>query len=69
MPCIVAKHQTIYLKKIKSRTDEFLTNITLSQIPLLRWGLVPCIVAKHAMSAGEEAFVWYGYDLDFCPDW
>ena len=43
--------------------------ITLSQIPLLRWGLVPCIVAKHAMSAGEEAFVWYGYDLDFCPDW
>ena len=45
------------------------TFTTFAQFPLLRWGLVPCIVAKHAMSAGEEAFVWYGYDLDFCPDW
>ena len=35
----------------------------------LRFGLVPCILAIHDIAAGEEIFVLYGYDLDYCPDW
>ena len=23
----------------------------------------------HDIAEGEEIFVWYGYDLDYCPDW
>jgi len=34
-----------------------------------RWGLVPCIASTRDISACEEIFVRYGYDLDDCPDW
>jgi len=34
-----------------------------------RFGLIPCIASIHSIAAGEEIFVRYGYDLDFCPDW
>ena len=30
---------------------------------------MPCIQAIHDIAAGEEIFVLYGYDLDYCPDW
>ena len=30
---------------------------------------MPCILAIHDIAAGEEIFVLYGYDLDYCPDW
>ena len=26
-------------------------------------------MAIHDIRAGEEIFVWYGYDLDYCPQW
>jgi len=34
-----------------------------------RWGVIPCISSIHSVAAGEEIFVRYGYDLDYCPDW
>ena len=34
-----------------------------------RWGVTPCIASIHTIAAGEEIFVRYGYDLDYCPDW
>jgi len=34
-----------------------------------RWGVIPCIASIHTIAAGEEIFVRYGYDLDYCPDW
>jgi len=34
-----------------------------------RWGVIPCITSTHTIAAGEEIFVRYGYDLDYCPDW
>ena len=34
-----------------------------------RFGLCPAIASIHTIQAGEEIFVRYGYDLDFCPDW
>lgn len=34
-----------------------------------RYGIIPCIVAEHHIAGGEEVFVRYGYDLDYCPDW
>jgi len=34
-----------------------------------RWGVIPCIASIHTIAAGEEIFVRYGYDLDFCPEW
>ena len=41
----------------------------INSILILRFGLVPCIQAMHDIAAGEEIFVWYGYDLDYCPEW
>jgi len=59
-----------YCASLAHKTNHsFVPNCEFGEFFHPRWGLVPCIVAKHAMSAGEEAFVWYGYDLDFCPDW
>lgn len=34
-----------------------------------RFGVIPCIASIHSIAAGEEIFVRYGYDLDYCPDW
>ena len=34
-----------------------------------RFGLCPAIASIHTIQGGEEIFVRYGYDLDFCPDW
>merc|ERR1712179_200161 len=34
-----------------------------------RWGVIPCIASIHTIAAGEEIFVRYGYDLDYCPEW
>ena len=34
-----------------------------------RWGVIPCLASIHVIQEGEEIFVRYGYDLDFCPDW
>ena len=47
----------------------FLDLKLVSQIVSPRFGLVPCIQAIHDIAAGEEIFVLYGYDLDYCPDW
>jgi len=34
-----------------------------------RFGVIPCIASIHSIAAGEEIFVRYGYDLDYCPEW
>jgi len=34
-----------------------------------RYGVIPCIASIHSIAAGEEIFVRYGYDLDYCPEW
>ena len=34
-----------------------------------RWDIVPCIASTQDIPAGEEIFVRYGYDLNYCPDW
>jgi len=34
-----------------------------------RWGVIPCLASIHVIQQGEEIFVKYGYDLDYCPDW
>ena len=34
-----------------------------------RWGNVPCIASNQDIKAGEDIFVRYGYDLNYCPDW
>ena len=34
-----------------------------------RFGICPAIASIHSIAAGEEIFVRYGYDLDYCPDW
>ena len=31
--------------------------------------MIPCLASIHVIQQGEEIFVKYGYDLDYCPDW
>lgn len=47
----------------------FLPNCEFSEINHPRWGLVPCLVTRQDVRQDEELLVWYGYDLDYCPDW
>lgn len=59
-----------YCASLAHKTNHsFVPNCEFGEFWHPRWGLVPCIVSKHHMAAGEEAFVWYGYDLDYCPAW
>ena len=47
----------------------FIPNCEFGEFLHPRFGLVPSILAIHDIGAGEEIFVWYGYDLDYCPQW
>eukprot|EP00092_Neocalanus_flemingeri_P001183 GFUD01001260.1.p1 GENE.GFUD01001260.1~~GFUD01001260.1.p1 ORF type:complete len:494 (+),score=107.84 GFUD01001260.1:94-1575(+) len=59
-----------YCASLAHKTNHsFIPNCEFSEFNHPRWGLVPCIQAMHDLSEGEELFVWYGYDLDYCPDW
>ena len=64
----VLHHYTIstqYLHDIYTVSTRYLPSI----YTLPRFGLVPCLRALHDIGPGEEIFVWYGYDLDYCPQW
>ena len=59
-----------YCASLAHKTNHsFIPNCEFSEFNHPRWGLVPCIQAMHDIAEGEEIFVWYGYDLDYCPDW
>lgn len=59
-----------YCASLAHKTNHsFIPNCEFSEFNHPRWGLVPCIEAMHDIAEGEEIFVWYGYDLDYCPDW
>ena len=49
--------------------NSFIPNCEFGEFHHPRFGLVPSIMAIHDIRAGEEIFVWYGYDLDYCPQW
>jgi len=59
-----------YCASLAHKTNHsFVPNCEFDEFNHPRWGLVPCIQAMHDIAEGEEIFVWYGYDLDYCPDW
>jgi len=59
-----------YCASLAHKTNHsFIPNCEFGEFIHPRWGLVPCIQAMHDIAEGEEIFVWYGYDLDYCPDW
>jgi len=69
---ILEKYQSIsnYCASLAHKTNHsFLPNCEFSEIFHPRWGLVPCLVTRQEVKSGEELLVWYGYDLDYCPDW
>ena len=61
----VSALSTQYLHDIYTVSTQYLPSIYT--VP--RFGLVPCLRALHDIGPGEEIFVWYGYDLDYCPQW
>jgi len=59
-----------YCASLAHKTNHsFIPNCEFSEFNHPRWGLVPCIQTIHDVAEGEEIFVWYGYDLDYCPEW
>ena len=59
-----------YSASLAHKTNHsFIPNCEFNEFHHPRFGLVPCIQAIHDIAAGEEIFVWYGYDLDYCPEW
>jgi len=69
---ILPKYQDIrnWCASLAHKTNHsFLPNCEFSEIIHPRWGLVPCLVTRQDVKKDEEVLVWYGYDLDYCPDW
>lgn len=61
---------TSYSASLAHKTNHsFIPNCEFGEFLHPRFGLVPSILAIHDIGAGEEIFVWYGYDLDYCPQW
>ena len=69
---IMEKYRDInnYYATLAHKTNHsFVPNCEFLVFDHPRWGVIPCIVSIHTIAAGEEIFVRYGYDLDYCPDW
>lgn len=69
---ILPKYQSLssYRASLAHKTNHsFLPNCEFGEVNHPRWGLVPCVVTRQDVKRGEELLVWYGYDLDYCPDW
>ena len=61
---------TNYCASLAHKTNHsFIPNCEFGEFHHPRFGLVPCLQAIHSIAAGEEIFVWYGYELDYCPAW
>merc|ERR1719150_1815621 len=59
-----------YTASLAHKTNHsFVPNCEFDEFHHPRFGLVPCLRALHDIGPGEEIFVWYGYDLDYCPQW
>lgn len=59
-----------YCASLAHKTNHsFIPNTEFVVFDHPRWGVIPCLASIHAIQEGEEIFVKYGYDLDFCPDW
>ena len=59
-----------YCASLAHKTNHsFIPNCEFGEFHHPRFGLVPCLQAIHSIAAGEEIFVWYGYELDYCPAW
>jgi len=69
---IIPEYQSLsaYRASLAHKTNHsFLPNCEFSEVNHPRWGLVPCVMTRQDVKRGEELLVWYGYDLDYCPDW
>eukprot|EP00092_Neocalanus_flemingeri_P008080 GFUD01008718.1.p1 GENE.GFUD01008718.1~~GFUD01008718.1.p1 ORF type:complete len:555 (+),score=120.69 GFUD01008718.1:44-1708(+) len=69
---IMEKYRDIknYCATLAHKTNHsFVPNCEFLVFDHPRWGVIPCIASIHTIAAGEEIFVRYGYDLDYCPDW
>lgn len=69
---ILEKHRSTsqYCASLAHKTNHsFLPNSQFLVYDHPRWGIVPCIASTRHIELGEEIFVKYGYDLDWCPDW
>jgi len=59
-----------YSASLAHKTNHsFLPNSEFMVFSHPRFGTIPCIASKHFIAKGEEIFVRYGYELDYCPDW
>ena len=59
-----------YCASLAHKTNHsFIPNTEFVVFDHPRWGVIPCLASIHTIQMGEEIFVKYGYDLDFCPDW
>ena len=64
------RHLKEYCASLAHKTNHsFIPNTEFVVFDHPRWGVIPCLASIHTIQEGEEIFVKYGYDLDFCPDW
>jgi len=69
---ILPEYQSLerYRASLAHKTNHsFLPNCEFAEVLHPRWGFVPCVMTREDVKRGDELTVWYGYDLDYCPDW
>ena len=59
----------VCLRRTTQTNHSFVPNSEFVVFDHPRFGICPAIASIHSIAAGEEIFVRYGYDLDYCPDW